>query len=232
MLCHDLARECFAGGGALSSVTAGVEAEGAAGIGAVKRAVPQAEYVQIKVAAAALAARALWFAPPREAHADGVDLEPCNPQLGAASQGALEGASVSGSPAHGEARPAATPLVRHQHGPKVLRITVQICLAATRAARRRKPDMTGGRSAAHATGEHRHCHEPHRARIARLKRSAPGLCRRQRTQMRGSPRPAPPSALVPHARPARRPRLAPPLAARRWAWRAQSQRWRDCQGRA
>ncbi|KAK9836017.1 hypothetical protein WJX81_006493 [Elliptochloris bilobata] len=42
-----------------SAVRAGVEGEGAAGIGAVKRAVPQAEYVQIKVAAAALATRAL-----------------------------------------------------------------------------------------------------------------------------------------------------------------------------
>ena len=116
----------FAGGGALSAVTAGVETEGAAGIGAVKRAVPQAEYVQIKVAAAALAARALWFAAPRAADADGVDLEPCNPQhaMGAASQGSPEDASVSGAPARGEARPAAIPLVRHCLGPTTLRITV------------------------------------------------------------------------------------------------------------
>ena len=116
----------------MSWVTAGVEAEGAAGIGAVKRAVPQAEYVQIKVAAAALAARALWFMPARAADADGVDLEPCNPQhaLGAASQGSPEGASMSGAPARGEASPAATPLVRHCLGPKILHITVQIYLGS------------------------------------------------------------------------------------------------------
>lgn len=102
----------------MSAVTAGVEAEGAAGIGAVKRAVPQAEYVQIKVAAAALAARALWFAPSRGAHGDCVDREPSNPRhcLGAASQGSVEGADLSGAPARGEARPATTPLVRHQLG--------------------------------------------------------------------------------------------------------------------
>ena len=97
---------------------AGVEAEGAAGIGAVKRAVPQSEYVQIKVAAAALARRALWFAPSRAADADGVDLEPSKPRhpLGAAGQGSPDGANLSGAPARRAAHPAATPLVRHELG--------------------------------------------------------------------------------------------------------------------
>ena len=225
---------CLASGGALSAVTAGVEAEGAAGIGAVKRAVPQAEYVQIKVAAAALAARALWFTPARAADADGVDLEPRNPQhaLGAASQGSPEGASVPGAPARGEARPAATPLVRPCLGPQMLHITAQTYLAASQAARRRKRKLTTGRSAAHAIGKHRHCPQAPSCTICFAQKFCGRPCRRQRTQTRGNPRPAPPSVPDPHARPARRPRLAPCLVARRWAWRARRRSGRDCQGRA
>jgi len=103
------------------SARAGIDAEGAAGAGAVKRAVPAAEYAQIRVAAAALAARALWFAPGAadgdsadedSQPSDAVDLEPSLAHYldgaGTAAPGA-QGAEPAVS-AIGE--PAASPVVR------------------------------------------------------------------------------------------------------------------------
>jgi len=103
------------------SAHAGIDAEGAAGAGAVKRAVPAAEYAQIRVAAAALAARALWFAPgaadgdgadEASQPSDAVDLEPSLVHYldgGVAAAPSSQGAEPAAA-AGGER--AASPLVR------------------------------------------------------------------------------------------------------------------------